>query len=270
MREKERVYLAFLTLIISIGLFIFVMLNTINFDLIKVHILGNKMVSYLEKKDYANFYKNLSNQNLITLQEVEECQREIDVILGGIQKYSYIGNYVTENDMVECYEVYSSKYSNEKIRLTLLFKKVNKKYYVDEYKLLAENGDEILNNNIKQINLKLNENTKENMESEVMARKIIQAYNEDNYTYIYSVVNDRLKENRNENDFVEYMKKEKALYGNLSNIKYIGNEISKDKLEEKVNYYVDTKNGEKLYVEIWIRSKENQYLSGINFLGNKW
>lgn len=270
MREKERVYLAFLTLIISIGIFILVMLNTINFDLIKVHILGNKMISCLEEKDCVNFYKNLLNKNLSTLQDVEEYQSEMNVILGGTQKYSYIGNYVTKNDMVECYEVNSSKYPNEKIRLIFLFEKVNKKYYVDEYKLLAENGEEILVNNIKQLNLKLNEKTKDNMKSTVMAEKIIQAYNENNYTYIYSVINDKLKENRNEDDFLEYMKKEKTLYGELSNIEYIGHEISKDELEDKLSYYADTKNGEKLYIEIWIRSKDNQYLSGINFLQNKW
>lgn len=273
MGEKEKKFLGFLGLLISLIVLIIIVLNTINVDGIKANLLGDKMMNYLYEKQYEKFYDNLSNDNLTTLDRFVEYQKNICEIFGDIKNYTYIKTYKNENsngenDMTINYDVNFSKYPNETIKIILKFHYVNRKLYASDYRFLTESDDKELNHNISYINSRLNSTTKEVNDAKQMITDIVQAYDNRDYKYIYELLSCELKENRTESDFVNYLEKQNKKYGVISNIKFNGYEISKDKSEYKLNYYEDGE--EKLFVTFWIMTKDKLYLSGINFTKNSW
>ncbi|AGF55453.1 hypothetical protein B0P06_000453 [Clostridium saccharoperbutylacetonicum] len=278
MGEKEKTFLGFLGLIISIIIFCIVIFNTIDSDSIKVNTLSGKMIDYLCQNKYEEFYENLSCDEFPDLNKFIIYQENMKQILGNIKSYRSIGIYKNnsldeKNSFSAAYDINFENFSDKKVRMILTFKCMNNKWQVSKYKIESENqNDNIeLRNDIKYINMSIKDDNKEISDVRKMALDIIEKYNNGEYKYIYSILDYELKKKGNEDEFLKYLEKQNNTYGKISNIKFDRGEVGKDKSEYKLDYhYIEEKTNKKIYLTFWIRNKDKLYLSGINFSENVW
>lgn len=274
MGEKERNFLASLGLLLSIAIFAVIIFHTIDFNGIKIKSESDKMMNYLSQKQYNQFYENLSIDSLSTFDKFNNYQENIDEILGDIKEYKYVKAYKSKAASGEeiTYVEYNLKYSKEQeesIRIVLGFTYSNGKWKVSQYKPMLDNSDNDseLSEKLEIINSDLKEETKEVNDARSILTKAIEAYDNENYKYVYTMLSDELKEKGTEDEFINYLKIQHDKYGRVSDSKYKGYELSKDKSEYKFNYYMEDKN---IYITIWITVKDKPYLSGINFSEDVW
>lgn len=279
MSEKEKILVGFLGLIVSLAIFVVIIFHSIDFSEIAVRSLGDKMMNYLSESEYEKFYNNFSSTVLCELDQLTEYQGNINQSLGDIKEYKYIKinknliNKEEENISME-YDVNFSKFPNESVRIKLVFIKSDNKWQASEYKVISDNINKTseLANNINYINTKTQtEETKKLDDAKKIADKVIQFYQKGDYKYIYSILSDGLKEKGNESEFVNYLQSQYANYGQINDINFDGYEISRDKSEYKLYYYIDNnKNTGKTFITFWVSMKDELYLSGINFSKNVW
>ena len=255
-----------------------IVFHTIDFSGIKTKILGDKMMSYLSKNEYNQFYENLSNDGIFTFDKFNDYQNNISEILGYMKKYRFHGAYKSksdneENNIIMEYDVSYSKLSNEDAKVNLIFKYSNNEWQVSQYKIKIDdaNNDSEITRKINIINSTLNDENTEADDAKSIITEVMQAYDNENYKYVYTLLSNEMKQKGNEEEFVDFLKTQHDMYGEISNMKYKGYEISEDKSEYKLNYYMDgSKSEEKIYITFWVKDTDKLYLSGISFSENVW
>lgn len=276
MNEKERNFMAIFGLIVSIVIFVAIIFYTVDFREIKAKTLGDKMIKCLIDKRYEEFYENLDIASFTTIDKFKNYQENIDETMGDIKEYKYLGTYKNknssgENDVIMEYNVKFFEFPDEDVKI--IFTYSNDKLKVSKYELSIEDtskNSELTNIlNILKSNIK--EETKESIDAKLLINNVVQAYNDENYNYVYTILSNELKEKGNEEEFTNYLKNQHNKYGQIFNSKFKGYEISKDKTEYKLNYCIESNKSNKIiYIIFWVKIKDKPYLSGINFSENVW
>lgn len=272
MSENEKKFLASLCLLISVLILGVIIYFRIDFNNIKIKILSTKMLYCLEKREYESFYENLDDDNKMSLDKFIENINFLNEELGEIEKYKYVAMYINDSDNKDIRRiVYNIKFSNcctDDVKLILTFKLKTNKWYISKYEFTSD--DKNINsclNTIKIMNLNYEENMDIVNKSEEVIKNFKQAYTNENYKYIYENLSKELTLKGGEDEFIKYMKDTHDKYGDISNIKLKGYEISKDESEYKFNYFDDYK---KIYITFWVKINDDFKLSGINFSENMW
>ncbi|OOM80592.1 hypothetical protein CLPUN_12580 [Clostridium puniceum] len=277
MGEKEKNFLGFLVLFISIVIFVVVTSYTIDFDMIKVNGLANKMMNYLNENQYEEFFKNLEYDNFSRLDRFTEYQENINQILGEMTNYKNIGTYRNKNAngedfiLIE-YDANFSKIPDKTVKINLIFIYKNSDWRASEYKvgLGNINNDVELVKDINYINYNLKEETKEVDEARKLVNSVVQDYDNEDYKQIYKILNNELKGKGDESEFISYLESQHNKYDKISNAKFNGYEIGKDKTEYKFYYYIKDENDKNIYIIFWVQIKDKSYLLGISFSENVW
>lgn len=277
MGDREKIFLGFLVLFISIVAFIGIILYTFDFENIKVNAQSDKMMRYLSENQYEQFFENLSCDEFSTSDEFTQYQKNINELFGEIEDYKYIGTYSDKNiKEEECklieYDVNFSKVPDEIMKITLGFVHNNNKWRVSQYKIGLKNVNDnmMLVKQIKYLKANSKEKTNDTSEMQKMIIEIMQNYDNEEYKKVYASLNSELKKQGNENEFINYLENQHNKYGKISAAKFNGYETGKDKSEYKLNYCLNAEDGKIVYITFWVQKKDKLYLSGTNFSEDIW
>lgn len=269
MGEKEKNFLGALGLLVSIVILLGIIYRTIDVDGIKATILGNKVINCL----IENKFDNVSCENLETLNKIKENQENINRMLGEIKNYKYAGTYRgknidEENNIFVEYDVNYSKYYDENVKVILMFKYSDNNLSLSQCNLQPENNVSAVSNIINGLKPVIEEKTKDVDKAKELVVDVSKKFDNGDYKQIYSILSDELKEHGKEKEFIDFLIRQHNKYGDISNIKFDGYEISKGKSEYKLKYYLE--GDKKIYITFWVKNKDKLYLSGINFSENMW
>lgn len=274
MGEKEKRFIEYLGLLVSILILILIISYTINFRVFKANKCADRMIDYLCENDYKTFYKNLKDDNFSTWSIFSYYQDNVNRELGKIKCCKYFATYPSgdndKDDVLVVYNVEYEKFQKQNIRIILEVKYNDNSCDVIQYKILPindANSSEILDS-MNSINSIFNKESDQSYDIKKFVENIIYEYDNENYGEIYGVLTDDLKRKGGQQEFINYLKCQHDKYGDLKNAISNGYEISKDQTEYKFNYYF--KNHDTTYVTLWIKKSGGLYLSGIMFSEKTW
>lgn len=280
MYAKEKIFVASLGVLVSLGILVSILSYQMDFSNLKLRILSHNLLTNMKEQNYSEVYNYFSDNSKIQLKQFTDRQNEIAQTLGNIEKFKYNTivqrqSNINDKTIYVTYIVIFSKFPEKEIRLIWEFMKEEQKYKMTNYHF--EGDIEVLstiNNNYK-LHSAIDENRNDGAsinDYDEIVKGVFEAYELGNYKNIYSKFSNKMKKRGTEDQFLEYLKSANKRYGKLEQIEIVDSNTSKDKKEVKLDYhgYSERMDG-KIRITLWIRKEEEDfYLSGFKFVENSW
>lgn len=275
MTEKERIVIAVIGLMLSLGLLFTLLTTELDFTYLSVKKSSAQIMSQIKEKNYEQAYRNFSDKYKHNLPDFLQTQEEVTNTLGDIIEYQ-LNDIKSRKKTVQSaqYEVIFAGYPEEKLQLTMDFVRNQRRWelFVIQYDLYAKTGDDDFNEKILSLSTKdHNDNNIDFVDTQGILTELLDNYAKDEYIKIYELFNANLKSRGDADSFINYMRSIDSRYGKLENVNFKEYQISTDGLELKARHEgFSSKLNQMINLVMWVRDDGGMHVSGIQFTEYSW